>query len=163
MFQFPAFASYTYVFRSKYHPITDGGFPHSEISGSKPVSGSPKLIAAFRVLHRLPIPRHPPSALSSLTISLIKSLTQLLYIAKKVLSCSCRPPVLHEDHAILYVLTADISILITSLYIFTLLFNYQRSETTTETWSPCEDLMRLKPSKTLIFKVKGLRSKVKGF
>src|SRR5210317_1885683 len=59
------------------------GFPHSEISGSKPVSGSPKLIAAFHVLHRLPIPRHPPSALSSLTISLIKSLTQLLYISQK--------------------------------------------------------------------------------
>ena len=43
------------------------GLPHSEISGSKPVSSSPKLFAAYRVLHRLPMPRHPPSALSSLT------------------------------------------------------------------------------------------------
>ena len=33
-----------------------------------PVSGSPKLIAAVHVLHRLPIPRHPPRALSSLTV-----------------------------------------------------------------------------------------------
>ena len=33
-------------------------------------SGSPKLIAASHVLHRLPTPRHPPIALSCLTISL---------------------------------------------------------------------------------------------
>ena len=43
------------------------GLPHSEISGSKPVCGSPKLIAAYHVLHRRPAPRHPPYALSSLT------------------------------------------------------------------------------------------------
>ena len=46
------------------------GFPHSEIPGSKPVCGSPGLIAAYRVLHRLLAPRHPPYALSSLTIKL---------------------------------------------------------------------------------------------
>jgi hypothetical protein len=61
MFQFPAFASL-----AGYPGITPGGFPHSEISGSKPVSGSPKLIAAVHVLHRLPVPRHPPYALCSL-------------------------------------------------------------------------------------------------
>ena len=33
-------------------------------------SGSPKLIAANHVLHRLSTPRHPPIALSSLTINL---------------------------------------------------------------------------------------------
>src|SRR3954468_2235966 len=43
------------------------GLPHSEISGSKPVCGSPKLFAAYRVLHRLSAPRHPPCTLSSLT------------------------------------------------------------------------------------------------
>ena len=43
------------------------GFPHSDISGSTPVCGSPKLIAAYHVLHRRPAPRHPPYALSSLT------------------------------------------------------------------------------------------------
>jgi hypothetical protein len=43
------------------------GLPHSEIPGSKPVCGSPRLIAAYRVLHRLSAPRHPPCTLSSLT------------------------------------------------------------------------------------------------
>jgi hypothetical protein len=46
------------------------GLSHSEISGSKPVSGSPKLFAAVHVLHRLSSPRHPPCALCSLTLSL---------------------------------------------------------------------------------------------
>src|SRR5690348_6235761 len=48
--------------------MSQGGFPHSEISGSKPVCGSPKLIAAYHVLLRLLAPRHSPYALSSLTI-----------------------------------------------------------------------------------------------
>ena len=43
-----------------------GGFPHSEISGSKPIPGSPKLIAGYHVLHRLLLPRHPPNALLAL-------------------------------------------------------------------------------------------------
>ena len=46
--------------------MTPGGFPHSEIPGSKLVCSSPGLIAAYHVLHRLLTPRHPPSALSSL-------------------------------------------------------------------------------------------------
>src|SRR2546428_13632991 len=50
--------------------ITGSGFPHSDIPGSKPACGSPRLIAACRVLHRLLAPRHPPYALSSLTIKL---------------------------------------------------------------------------------------------
>ena len=41
--------------------------PHSEITGSKPACGSPVLFAAYRVLHRLPLPRHSLCALSSLT------------------------------------------------------------------------------------------------
>src|SRR4026208_387011 len=44
------------------------GLPHSDILGSKPVCGSPKLFAAYHVLHRLLAPRHSPYALSSLTI-----------------------------------------------------------------------------------------------
>ena len=46
------------------------GFPHSEIDGSSNECFSPSLIAAFHVLHRLEVPRHPPFALSSLTIKL---------------------------------------------------------------------------------------------
>ena len=39
---------------------------HSEISGSKIICISPKLFAAYHVLHRLQEPRHPPYALSYL-------------------------------------------------------------------------------------------------
>src|SRR5688500_4563090 len=48
--------------------MTRGGLPHSDIFGSKLVCGSPKLFAAYHVLHRLLAPRHSPYALSSLTI-----------------------------------------------------------------------------------------------
>ena len=41
------------------------GLPHSEISGLKVICTSPKLIAAYHVLHRLWEPRHPPYALSN--------------------------------------------------------------------------------------------------
>ena len=47
--------------------ITLVGLPHSDISGSLPACGSPKLFAAYRVLLRLLAPRHPPCALSNLT------------------------------------------------------------------------------------------------
>src|SRR3981189_97846 len=46
--------------------VIEGGFPHSEIRGSKLVRSSPRLIAANHVLHRLSAPRHPPNALKSL-------------------------------------------------------------------------------------------------
>jgi hypothetical protein len=39
--------------------------PHSDIPGSQPAGGSPGLIAAIHVLHRLLVPRHPPCALAS--------------------------------------------------------------------------------------------------
>ena len=44
------------------------GLPHSEIPGSKPVDGSPELIAVFRVLHSLLMPRHPSCARIRLAI-----------------------------------------------------------------------------------------------
>src|SRR3990167_2035807 len=47
--------------------MTSAGFPHSDIPGSKPACGSPRLIAACHVLLRLSAPRHPPCTLSSLT------------------------------------------------------------------------------------------------
>jgi hypothetical protein len=46
--------------------IVEGGFPHSEIRGSKVVRTSPRLIAAYHVLHRLSAPRHPPNTLKAL-------------------------------------------------------------------------------------------------
>jgi hypothetical protein len=48
--------------------MTLAGLPHSEISGSKRACRSPKRIVACHVLHRLLLPRHPPSTLSNLTI-----------------------------------------------------------------------------------------------
>ena len=47
--------------------MTRIGFPHSDICVSTPACGSSQLIAANHVLHRLLAPRHPPSALTSLT------------------------------------------------------------------------------------------------
>ena len=91
MFQFPGLAFVPYVFRNKYLllisasaksscddrsprnnlTITDieGGFPHSEILGSKLVRSSPRHIAAYHVLHRLLAPRHPPDTLKTLDCS----------------------------------------------------------------------------------------------
>jgi hypothetical protein len=46
--------------------MTPAGLPHSETPGSTPACGSPRLFAAYRVLHRRSVPRHPPCALSSL-------------------------------------------------------------------------------------------------
>ena len=40
------------------------GFAHSEIHGSRAMCASPWLIAACHVLRRLPVPRHPPCALT---------------------------------------------------------------------------------------------------
>ena len=90
MFQFPGLALNPSVFRVQYllvisvSPKTDprtglkpvlgiteieGGFPHSEIRGSKLIRSSPRLIAAYHVLHRLCMPRHPPIALTTLNRS----------------------------------------------------------------------------------------------
>ena len=46
-----------------------GGFPHSDIHGSKPIPGSPWLNAGYHVLHRLLLPRHPPNALFALDLT----------------------------------------------------------------------------------------------
>ena len=66
MFQFRRFPSCTYLIQCR---IPCGGFPHSEISGSLLICSSPKLIAAYHVLHRLLMPRHSPCALFRLTSS----------------------------------------------------------------------------------------------
>src|SRR5690242_12743229 len=50
----------------RWRTLRSVGLPHSEILGSRPVCGSPRLIAAYHVLRRLPVPRHPPCALTRL-------------------------------------------------------------------------------------------------
>ena len=47
--------------------MTDGGLPHSDMHGSLDACSYPCLFAAYRVLHRLLAPRHPPYALVHLT------------------------------------------------------------------------------------------------
>ena len=54
-------------FQLTIHSCELWGFPHSEIPGSMPVCGSPRLIAACHVLRRLLLPRHSPCALLYLT------------------------------------------------------------------------------------------------
>ena len=45
--------------------VCSSGFPHSDISGSMDICSSPKLFAAYHVLHQLSVPRHPPCALNA--------------------------------------------------------------------------------------------------
>jgi hypothetical protein len=68
MVHFPGFARARLWIHRAVRGFYPRGFPHSEIPGSKPACGSPRLIAACHVLHRLLLPRHSPCALSSLTI-----------------------------------------------------------------------------------------------
>lgn len=75
MVHFPPFACSNLCIQFGIPRFCLGGFPHSEISGSAPVCGSPKLIAACHVLHRLFLPRHPPCALSSLFIEFTRTQT----------------------------------------------------------------------------------------
>ena len=55
------------------HGVSPCGFPHSDIRGSRDICSSPRLFAAYHVFLRLSVPRHPPCALFSLTISSLHS------------------------------------------------------------------------------------------
>ena len=58
--------------------VCSSRFPHSDISGSMDICSSPKLFAAYHVFHRLLVPRHPPCALTTLTVAgTIESLDSL--------------------------------------------------------------------------------------
>ena len=67
MFQFRRFPTYCYLIHKRLTEYCSAGFPHSDIHGSMPAFDSPWLIVDRYVLHRLPMPRHPPCALISLT------------------------------------------------------------------------------------------------
>jgi hypothetical protein len=89
MFHFPGLALTTLCIQVAVSSLQLEGLPHSDISGSTPVCGSPKLFAAYHVLHRLPMPRHPPHALSSLTITRL-TLKTLQYYQILTLSVTSR-------------------------------------------------------------------------
>ena len=57
--------------------VLSAGFPHSDIRGSKVICTSPRLFAAYHVLLRLLVPRHPPYALSCLIFEVILLLEKL--------------------------------------------------------------------------------------
>jgi hypothetical protein len=79
MVHFPGFASHSLLYSGADIPTLLGILlQDSEIPRSQPVCGSLRLIAAYHVLHRLPSPRHPPYALSSLTIKFTLPETQML-------------------------------------------------------------------------------------
>ena len=73
-----------YVFSRVYLRFTQVGFPIRTSPDISPVCGSPRLFAACHVLHRLILPRHPPCALSSLTIELTLAQQSDLHLRYRV-------------------------------------------------------------------------------
>ena len=57
--------------------MTRSGLPHSETPGLMRVCRYPRLIAAYHVLHRLLMPRHPLCALMRLIKTLISTIRVL--------------------------------------------------------------------------------------
>ena len=72
--------SHLYIFKVGLPGMTLARLPHSEISGSKRACRSPKLIAAYHVLHRLLAPRRSPCALTSLFLINKLIETHIFYI-----------------------------------------------------------------------------------
>ena len=66
MFQFPGFAPRL----GRGARIAPGGFPHSDIRGSQGICPSPRLFAAYHVLHRLREPQASPVRPCSLSLFL---------------------------------------------------------------------------------------------
>jgi hypothetical protein len=84
MVQFPSFATVPYGFRHGSSSMTSRGFPHSDIPGSPRAYRSPRLIAVCHVLHRLRVPRHPPYALTCLTLCPYSSDLSLMPLSKSI-------------------------------------------------------------------------------
>ena len=107
-FSSPAYLLTAYGFSSGSPGITQVGLPHSEIPGSQPAGGSPRLFAAIHVLHRLLVPRHPPCALASsasrsLDLTKPAGSTFSQFQKKDLLSCS-RVPLGRASSCFLYLL-----------------------------------------------------------
>ena len=124
MFQFRRFPSYAYFVQRRILEYCSSGFPHSEISGSKPMCGSPKLIAACHVLLRLLMPRHSPCALFSLT-SPRSTAAQSFWFSKnyaglRSVHCSLCYPLLEKSTILLCFLSVACS-----QYLKSSLFSFQ--------------------------------------
>ena len=105
MFQFPALPPPSRVVTG----LQPAGLPHSDISGSIPVCGSPELFAAYHVLHRHRKPRHPPFALVLFLVNHLR-----LHSLKCICLWNCSPLMQLEKTRIL--LSDLISFLL--LYLF---------------------------------------------
>ena len=93
-----------YVYLCIQYTLTDLHLPGCPIRKSPditPAYGSPRLIAVNHVLHRLPVPRHPPCALCSLTFlcdplndflsySLVENVINYPFLVKKYCDFSRR-------------------------------------------------------------------------
>ena len=73
MFHFPASRPSGLCVQPEVTASSAAGLLHSDILGSMRVCRSPKLIAAYRVLRRLAMPRHPPCALLRLIVTSFRS------------------------------------------------------------------------------------------
>ena len=82
------------------------GSPIQKPSDLSLLSGSPRLIAASHVFHRLLAPRHPPCALSSLTINIIFAQLLQLYFHYMQLSKNSVHRHITDDW---WLISADIS------------------------------------------------------
>ncbi len=101
MFHFPRFPSPAYGFSWRYPGMTRGGLPHSDIRGSQPVDGSPRLFAVSHVLHRPLAPRHPPRALLRSALPHRKSQASLFVLQDHYSSLlKVRPPGTKNPRAI---------------------------------------------------------------
>ena len=80
MFQFSRSTSAYLCIQHAVLEVYSSGFPHSDICGSMSTCDSPQLFAAYHVLLRLLVPRHPPYALNNLTLLLL-SLGSLILIS----------------------------------------------------------------------------------
>ena len=73
MFQFTGFPLHAYVFNMQWLEFFQTGFPIQKSADQSLICSSPQLFAAYHVFLRLLVPRHPPCALISLTITLLHS------------------------------------------------------------------------------------------
>ena len=91
MFHFPAFPprSLCVQLRVVRHD-TARGFPIRKSWSQRPVIDSTRLIADSHVLHRLPMPRHPPCALENLTTNMINIHMSFIIYNRK--NRGTRPP-----------------------------------------------------------------------
>ena len=102
--------------------MTLAGLLHSDIHGSMPTYGSPWLFAVSRVLLRLPVPRHSPCALCSLTMCSLFEYLKPLQISSNRLNLAFEIAVITSTSRLRLISENNFSISIASA-----LFSFQGS------------------------------------